>query len=478
MKSSRMIETITRTVVLVSVLWLCLGFSASAQQFRLPDIYSDNMVLQQNSSITIWGWGDPSARVRVITSWDEDTLKTMANSFAKWQVVLNSPAAGGPYTITVTGEGRTLVIHNVMIGENWLCTGQSNMEFSASWRTMKDWKTDTAGADFPEIRFFHIARTTADYPEAEVRGSWEICTPSTMFEFSAAGYFFGRSLYQHLQVPIGLIETCWGGSPVETWMPDSIFKSDPVLAKSAAVLKPVPWCPMVEAVCFNAMVAPLVNYPVAGAIWYQGETNVANPGTYERAFSKMISCWRNLWQKQFAFYFVQIAPFHYDSKDSAALVREAQLQTYRDVPNTGIVVTTDISADTNNIHPTDKLDVGERLANWALANTYHQDGIVFSGPLYKGMRVDKDRVSVFFDFANSGLKIKGDTLKDIWIAGKNRQFYPARAEIQDSVLEVYAPEVPHPVAVRFGFSNTAMPNLFNQDGLPASPFRTDDWPVE
>jgi sialate O-acetylesterase len=452
--------------------------SVKAQVFRLPDIFSDNMVLQQHTILPLWGWANPMDTIKMICSWDHDTLVTITSAFARWEIALPTPAAGGPYTIKVEGGNNSVVINNVLIGENWLCSGQSNMEFSASWKTMSNWQSDTAAAQDTQIRFFHINRITAAWPQTEVRGKWEICSPASMFEFSAVGYFFGRSLNEHLHVPIGLIESSWGGTPVEAWMPDSIFRNDMALAASAKVLKPVPWCPMVPAVCFNAMLSPLVHFPIAGVIWYQGETNVAKPGTYASAFSKMIRCWRNLWKESFPFYFVQIAPYNYGNADSAALLREAQLNTFRNIAGTGIVVTTDITSDTNNIHPTDKLDVGNRLASWALANNYKQSGIVYSGPLYRGMEVRGNKIKIIFDFASSGLKVHGGEISNLWIAGSNRKFYPAKALIRDSTLEAFSPMVRVPEAVRLGFSNTATPNLFNAAGLPASPFRTDDWPVQ
>jgi sialate O-acetylesterase len=299
-----------------------------------------------------------------------------------------------------------------------------------------------------------------------------------MRTFSMAGYFFGRELNQKLNRPIGLVESAWGGTPVEAWTPIEVFNQSEKLATSAAKLTPAPWCPMRPAVTFNAMIYPIINYPVAGAIWYQGETNTANPSTYEQTFSAMIHSWRELWHKDFPFYFVQIAPYSYGTPYSAALVREAQLQTYRHVPKTGIVVTTDITGDTTNIHPLDKLDVGERPARWALSQTYGRSGIVTSGPLYKSMDIKGNKAIIHFDFADDGLMKKGKELRDFVIAGEDHQFVPATAKIENNTVVVYNRKVKHPVAVRMGFTNTDIPNLFNKAGLPASPFRTDDWPIK
>lgn len=445
-------------------------------QVQLPDIFSSNMVLQQKSKIKFWGWANPTQKVAVVASWNrKDTLKTITAADAKWSVVLQTPEAGGPYEIKVISD-TTLIIHNIEMGEVWLCSGQSNMEFSADWH-FNNYKEEIKNANHPEIRFFKINKISAPYPQVQVRGKWQVCTSKTMHSFSAAGYFFGRKLNNDLKRPIGLIESCWGGTPVEAWTPIEVFNQHTNLATSAAKLTPVPWCPVRPAVAYNAMIYPLIHFPIAGVIWYQGEENTANPLTYEETFSMMIHSWRSLWDKEFPFYFVQIAPFNYGTPYSAALVREAQFKTYRNVPNTGMVVTTDITSDTTNIHPKDKQDVGKRLALWALAKTYRQKGISYSGPLYKSMKIRGNKAIIYFDYAHDGLMKKGKQLTEFKIAGSDHQFKPAEAYIRDSTVVVYNSKVRHPVAVRMGFSNTAIPNLFNKAGLPASPFRTDDWPV-
>lgn len=450
-------------------------FSANAY-LRIPDIFSNNMVLQQQTTIHFYGWSDPGQKISVITGWNGDTLKTSTLSDAVWTVDLKIPKAGGPYQITVIGDS-TINIQNVLIGENWICTGQSNMEFSADWH-VNNYKEEIKNANHPEIRFFHIQRISAPYPQQEVRGKWEVCTPETMHSFSAAGYFFGRALNNNLHLPVGLIESCWGGSPVESWTPIEVFNNSEKLAISAAILSPVPWCPIRPAVLFNAMIAPITRFPIAGAIWYQGEANVINASTYEETFSAMIHSWRELWKKDFPFYFVQIAPYNYGKGYGGAEVREAQLQTYRNVPKTGMVVVTDITADTNNIHPTDKQDVGKRLADWALAKTYGKESITYSGPLYRSMEVNGNKAIIHFDFATDGLMKKGNELTGFLIAGEDHQFVPATATIEGSTVVVYSSKVTRPTAVRMGFTNTAISNLFNKAGLPASPFRTDDWEIK
>lgn len=465
----------TITVSLVGAFLSFFYFSANAY-IRIPDIFSDNMVLQQQTTIHFYGFSDPGQKISVVAGWNKDTLKTTTLSGARWTVDLKTPNSGGPYQITIIADS-TITIKNVLIGEVWICSGQSNMEFSADWH-LNNYQEEISNANHPEIRFFHIQKITAPYPQQEVHGRWEVCTPQTMHSFSAAGYFFGRSLNENLHQPVGLIESCWGGTPVGTWTPDEVFKRNERLATSAAVITPTPWWPVLPGIAYNAMIAPITNFPIAGAIWYQGESNVPNADTYEETFSEMIHAWREIWKKDFPFYFVQIAPFNYGKGYGSAQVREAQLQTYRQVPNTGMVVVTDITGDTNDIHPKDKQDVGKRLAAWALAKTYGKESINYSGPLYRSLEVKEGKAIIHFDFANAGLVKKGDLLTDFLIAGDDHQFFPAKAVIVDSTVIVYSTKVPHPAAVRMGFTNTAIPNLFNKAGLPASPFRTDDWELK
>ena len=351
------------------------------------------------------------------------------------------------------------------------------MQMSANWHP-DYYKRDIESAGNKSIRFFKINVISAEYPQKEVRGEWVEASPKSMRSFSLAGYYFGRRINRELNRPVGLIQAAWGGTPVESWTPIDIFNEHPLLAWSAAKLQPVPWCPMRPAIVYNAMIHPITYYPIAGSIWYQGETNTTNPLTYEATFSAMIKSWRRLWDYDFPFYFVQIAPFTYNVPNSAPLVREQQLKTFHHLPKTGMVVTTDITGDTTDIHPFDKVDVGERLAKWALAKTYNRQGITYSGPLYRSMEIKGSQAILHFDFADGGLMKKGDELREFVIAGKDQQFVKANARIDGDNVIVSSPKVQHPEAVRMGFSNAAVPNLFNESGLPASPFRTDDWPVE
>lgn len=455
-------------IALVAALFGVLQSPAWAN-VTLPAIFGDHMVLQQNASLTVWGWGRPLEDVSVTGSWDRKTVRAKTDNHANWHVKLDTPAAGGPYTLTILGS-NTIVLEDVFIGEVWLCSGQSNME----WRPrfgIDNGTQEILQAHYPALRLFQVAQRSADGPQLDVAGQWATCRPETMIDFSAVAYFFGRELYQHLQVPIGLIESSWGGTPVQAWMNPKMMQENEEFVRTAAKLHEVPWCPVAPGSTYFAMIAPLTRYPIAGVIWYQGEGNTYDPLPYERLFPALISNWRGEWGKELPFYYVQIGPFRYDKPDSAVWVREAQRLSLR-VPSTGMVVISDIGHSQDN-HPRNKRDVGKRLANWALARTYGKEGIAFSGPLYREMKREEGCIRLFFDYAERGLVCRGERLSDFQIAGADKIFVEAQARIDGNSVIVSAPGVKDPVAVRFAWSNTAEPNLFNTEGLPASCFRID-----
>lgn len=461
------------TIFIWPVICLLLPVAANANVF-LPAILGDHMVLQQQSEVTIWGWARALEPITVIASWDRQSIQTKADNHANWQVKLKTPKAGGPYTLIVMGN-NTIVLQDIMIGEVWLCSGQSNMEWSAN-AGIEDGAKEIQQADYPNIRLFQVGHRTATGRQLDVVGHWELCTPQTMANFSAIGYFFGRELHQRLDVPIGLINSSWGGTPAETWMNPELIDKDEQFVQAASRFKPVAWCPMEPGAAYHAMIAPLIPFVIAGVIWYQGETNTLNPIEYRRLFPALIDSWRKEWQRDLPFYYVQIAPYNYGPQPKGVLLREAQLLSLS-VPNTGMVVVSDIG-NINDIHPRNKRDVGRRLANWALAKTYGYKDIGYSGPIYRSMAVEGDRIRIFFDHAEKGLVCKGEKLTHFQIAGQDQIFIEAEAKIEGSTIVVRSPKVKRPVAVRFGWSNTAEPNLFNTDGLPASCFRTDDWPIQ
>ncbi len=461
--------------LLLSLAFGCLFVIARAD-IRLPAVIASGMVLQQNSIVKIWGWCNPLEKISLTTSWNNRTYQATGSRDAGWQVAVETPAAGGPYTISIQGSNRVL-LQDILVGEVWVCAGQSNMEMNFRNGHLQDIRDELPGASTLPIRFFHIPLTTAASPQNDCAAQWEHCDSNSLQTFSAVGYFFGKRISRELHVPVGLIEVSWGGTTAEVWTPDSIIRANAVLQKAAAAIEPSGMCPFMPGYAYNGMIAPITNYVIAGTIWYQGENNTSTATSYAQLFSAMMKAWRNSWQHDFPFYYVQIAPYTYRLKNVGALLREAQVQCMQQ-PNTGMVVTTDLVSDTNNVHPPDKHDVGWRLASWALAETYHRKDQVYRNPLYKSMQIKKDKVYILLNNAANGVTTRGAAPAGLQVAGDDRVFYPAWATLGKNRLIVWSKPVKHPVAVRYAFSNTAVGNLFNKEGLPLSPFRTDDWPVE
>ncbi|MFI5193983.1 MAG: sialate O-acetylesterase [Chitinophagales bacterium] len=455
---------------------LCLsGIMMSFADIRLPSVVSSNMVLQQQSAVKLWGWSAPAEKIYITTSWNNKTDSVVGTRDANWQITIQTPTAGGPYSITFKGNNQ-IVLDNVLIGEVWACSGQSNMEMNGQWG-LKDIKEDLPTSYNKNIRFFYIPKTTSDYPQDDCKGAWEICDSNTVKTFSAAGYFFGKKLNKDLNVPIGLINSNWGGTAAEVWTPADVVYHNDSLKMAAAKLTPALWWPYKPGVAFNAMISPITNYSIAGAIWYQGESNTGTASTYSALFTSMIDAWRKKWDKEFPFYYVQIAPFNYGNKNIGALLQEAQTKSMQH-QQVGMVVISDLVDDLNNIHPQDKHDVGYRLANWALAETYHKEGIAYKSPVFKTMDVQKGKAIISFENVKSGLQSKSGTVTELYIAGSDKIFYPAKAKIDHDQLIVWSKAVPQPAAVRYAFGNTAIGNLFSKEGLPVTAFRTDNWDVD
>lgn len=495
-----------RYVLLFLLLFLpCL----SRAEVKLPALLTDNMVLQQKTTVALWGWAAPGEVVTVAASWQKAPAKAIADAQGNWLVRVPTIKAGGPYTITITGQ-NSITINNVLLGEVWLCSGQSNMKFSvdkgsAKWMTgVKNAAEVIPQANFPSIRMFTAAERVADVPQRDVAGTWTVCSPETVGKFSAVAYFFGLEIHQKLGVPVGLIHSSWGGTPAESWTRKEVLENNPTLrpilaryetglsqrpayetalaawkqqkADNPQSKTPKPAEPLSAtsnkspAKLYNGMIRGLQPYTLRGVIWYQGESNAERAYQYRTLFPALIANWRADWQQpDLPFYFVQIAPH----KSQNPEIREAQLLTLHTVSHTGMVVTTDVG-DSLDIHPRDKRTVGHRLALWALAKTYGVKALPYSGPIYKSMAVKNNEVRLTFDYAD-GLLAKDGALREFTIAGPDSVFRPAQARIEGRTVVVSNPAVARPVAVRFGWSKSPMPNLFNKAGLPASPFRTDNW---
>ena len=626
---------------------------------KLPALVGDNMVLQRNTDVKIWGWSNPKQLIEITAGWDQKSYKTKTLKDGTWSVTVPTIEEGGPYTLTIKA-GKSIELKNILLGDVWVCSGQSNMEWTLGKAEIAELEIPLA--DFPTMRVFKVAKNIAPYPVDDVVGEWLICKPENAGNFSAVGYFFGKELVKELNIPIGLINTSWGGTPSEAWTsketlmeiedysnrmtdlyghesqimdlieaqkkadeiklevkrvfdfenPDNVGKVKKYMDSNfddsdwAEINCPAEWSTvetgMVEGVVwmrktieipeawigkemslelgpidemdetfvngilvgsnaiidnwnksrfytihenvindekvviavralntmtqggfigekeemklfpksiamknavtlagnwkykityripeipqitnphtpsylYNAMINPIIKMPIKGAIWYQGEANVNRAQQYKRIFPAMINDWRSKWGiGDFPFYFVQLAPFNYGDQDKLPELREAQFMTLKKVPNTGMAVTMDIG-NPRDIHPTNKRDVGHRLDLWALANDYGKN-IVPSGPLYKSYEVEGRNIRVLFDYAENGLLSKDGEPTHFEISGNDKEFMPAKAKVEGNSVIVWNEHISNPVAVRYGWSDTAEPNLFNTEGLPASSFASDDW---
>ena len=455
-----------RNNTIAFVISLLFSFSAFAN-ITLPNIFSDNMVLQRNSEVTIWGFANPEEEVVITPSWNNHTYKIKANNQAQWEIKIPTPKEGGPYTISIKGYNE-VVLKNILIGEVWICSGQSNMEMNASWG-ITNGDEAMKNATNPNIRFFTVPKLTATTPQNNLSGSWTESTPETMKYFSAVGYFFAQRLQEDLKnVPIGLISSNWGGTPAEIWTPAEVIQNNPILLETAKTRKEESYGPNQPGRAFNAMIYPLTQFKIAGVIWYQGESNVGSE-VYDQTFSAMITSWRKLWKSDFPFYYVQIAPYNYgEDHFSGVIIRDAQRKVLEEVSNTGMVVTSDISP-IDDIHPKDKKSVGVRLANLALANTYKTNADLVNGPLYKELKIEKNKIIVTFDFAD-GLYFKNKKSNQFEVAGADSVFYQANASIKNNQVILTCKKVATPVKVRFAWKNTDQSNLYNKANLPASSF--------
>lgn len=470
-----------RTVLLRSLLALITGITLTTTkaQVRLPAIFSDNMVLQQKSAVAIWGWSSPGQKIYVTNSWNNTTDSTRATGGARWKLTINTPAAGGPYTLTING-GNTITLNNVLIGEVWVCSGQSNMEWSSGSGLVKDDSAQATG-NHPYIRFLQVTHTTSEYPQDDQPAVWRECTSETLKSFSSVAYFFGKKLSTALNVPVGLINASWGGTPAEVWTPEDAIATSSELKAAADNQGSNEWRPHLTGSAYNAMIYPFTQFSIAGVIWYQGESNVGEALLYDNLMRTLIGSWRKAWNKELPFYYVQIAPFKYSRKYSSALLREAQTKTMG-LPETGMVVISDLTENVNDIHPKQKKGVGDRLAGWALAETYHEPAGAYRSPQYKKIEIKKDKAIVYFDYAQDGLIIKSDDKKpkatEFYIAGKDKIFFPADIKIEGDHVIVSSKQVKEPEAVRFSFSSAGIGNIFNRAGLPVAPFRTDSWELD
>jgi len=447
-------RTICSLSVLVSLTW-AIGLSPGLVRadVRLPAVIGSQMVVQRDVPLPIWGWAEPGEEVTVTLGDNKATAK--ADADGDWRVTLKPVKADGKaHKLTVSGK-NAIVLEDILIGEVWVGSGQSNMEWHL--RNTQGAPEAIAAAKHPRIRLFHVPKVQKPQPDKDVNAAWMTCTPETVPTFSAVLYYFGLKLHEELDVPVGLINSSWGGSPIEPWT---------ITDKGSGGM-------------YNGMIAPLQPFPARGAIWYQGETNVLHKNglAYHGKMKALIEGWRKTWNNdKLSFYFVQIAPWsgRYEPGHLPALW-EAQVATLK-IPGTGMVVTTDLVDNLGDIHPRNKLDVGNRLARWALAKDYGKKDLVYSGPLYKSMQVEGNKVRLAFAHVGGGLASRdGKPLSEFQVAGSDGKYVPATAKIDGETVVVQADAVAAPTQVRFGWHKVAIPNLVNKEGLPASPFQTKDW---
>ncbi len=456
---------------------LVFVFSASVafSKITMPSLFGDNMVLQQQSQVSVWGYSNPGAKVNLKSSWNKKDYQAFADKSGMWVIEISTPVAGGPYEIRMN-DGEELILHNVLIGEVWICSGQSNMEMPLRGNSSPVLNANEIilNADNPSIRLFKVERATSLNPQSNCKGIWQECSSQTARDFSAIGYQFGEILQKKLKVPVGLIMSTVGGTMIETWMSSNSLRSFPEVKIPASpdTLK----APHKEPTAlFNAMIAPLTKFTIKGVIWFQGESNRHEPLLYGKLFPVMVADWRNRWNiGDFPFYYVQIAPYgSTDKTRSGILLREAQLNAMNIIPNCGMASTIDVGME-NDVHFMDKTTPARRLAYWALAKTYGINGIGFQGPVYKSMRIEENKAILSFDFAPYLTSFR-KPLTLFEVAGEDKIFYPAKAVINAGQVIVQSEKVEHPVAVRYAFKEWVVGELFNNDGLPASSFRTDNW---
>lgn len=462
-------------------LLLTLGLALYAKPV-LPEILSDGMVLQQNSKVNIWGKTDPGKTVEVKPCWSKTAVRATANNEGKWLAVIETPEASfTPRTVTIS-DGEEVVLRDILIGEVWLASGQSNMEMPLHGFNnnpiMDANETIALSGQYPAIRFVKIPKVQSFEPQEEVEGRWQVCNPANSPEFSATAFFFAETLHKSLNIPIGIIVSAWGGTKVESWIdretletyPD-INLSEDVVNKLNPAARPL--------LMYNAMIHPLTNYVVKGFIWYQGESNVGAHQVYPERLHNMVSLWRKQWDNSdLPFYYVEIAPYIYGNRDetNAAYLREAQFKAQKLIPHSGMISTNDLTEpyELRNIHPRNKTDIGKRLAFMALNKTYGYDRVAAHGPEYNSMEISDGKIIVSFDHAKEGFS-RMDGIEGFEIAGEEGEFLPAQAVVRNGKVEVSREGIDQPVAVRYCFRNFQIGNLAGVRELPVVPFRSDSF---
>lgn len=469
---------------------LSVPVSLARAEVKLPVLFSDHMVLQRDHANPVWGWADPGEEVAVVLA--GQTKKATADAAGKWRVVLDPLPVGGPHELVVEGKSNRLAVQDVLVGEVWVCSGQSNMQWSLN---------DTLDADlfkvtahYPQLRMITVPVLGTQEPQQDFRGAWQPAVGDAIAPFTGVGYLFGLTLHQALEVPIGLIHDSWGGSSCEAWVPRPLLEADPQYQPLMERWRRIEAHPNEgnnrdqlgnqhrPGNLYNGMLMPIIGYGIRGTVWYQGESNAGRAYQYRHLFPLMIQSWRDAWQQgDFPFYWVQLADFMDEQPEPGesdwAELREAQTMT-QSLPNTGQAVIIDLG-EGNDIHPVNKEEVGRRLARWALAKDYGIS-IAHRSPEYRAMEKEGNRIIISFDYVGGILKpFDVNEVRGFTIAGADRKFVKAQAAVVESdrsKVAVWSDAVADPVAVRYAWANNPVCNLRSSNGLPVTPFRTDDWP--
>ena len=464
-------------LALITVFWLSI-LDGNAK-IKLPSILSSNMVLQRNTSVKLWGWARVGEKITFETSWTSKKRKVVTNANGRWEISILTTLSKESQTIHISSSESDIKLVNILFGEVWVCSGQSNMRQPLKGYTGQpvfEGNKSIANSANDKIRLFSIVEKGSPTPLDSLQNykAWNIASPESTKDFSAIAYFYGKQLQEILDVPVGLIMTSWGGTRIQPWMSKEAVA--PFLESNITKVDTTEGYKKEPSAIFNAMINPITSYTIKGVLWYQGETNRKEPELYQKLFSQMVKDWRSQWNiGDFPFYYVQIAPNNYTDKSNSQYLREAQLKSLKVIPNSGMAVISDIGSEVT-IHPPKKIEVAERLIFMALNKTYGMKDIDYLGPLFKTMEPKDNALILTFDNAETGLFCFDKELKDFEIAGADKVFYPAKAEIvKGRQVSVSSLEVKIPVAVRYGWKNWFQGSLFDTSLLPASSFRTDDW---
>ena len=462
--------------ILTAVFFLFFSVVTIKAKVVLPAVLSDNMVMQQNTEVKLWGTADKNKTVEITVSWNTDKYTTKADANGKWLLKIKTPVAGGPHTLTFNDGSGNLTLDNVMTGEVWLCSGQSNMEMPMkgfpSQPVLNSNEIISRGNN-PNLRLMKVGRNPSLAPLEDVKGVWKISTPETARDFSAVAYQFGEMLQKQLNVPVGIIVSSVGGTRIECWMSREILKAFPdvKIPESLDGIK----APFKEpTVLFNSMIYPLTNFSIKGWLWYQGESNRSTADAYRKLFPAMVADWRKYWNNgELPFYYTEIAPYgSKDKKGNGVKMRYIQLQAMKDIPNSGMAAITDAGME-DYIHCMDKTTVAKRLGYWALGNTYGVKGISYRSPLYKSHKTEGNKVIVSFENFANGITSYGKEITLFELAGSDGKFYSAAAKITASGdIEILANEVEKPVSVRYAWKDWVTGEVYNTDGLPLPSFTT------